>query len=376
MIINISRGKQFQQCRQKAYNWDELRLVPSRDAEPLLTGASYHAGVAVGFATGDWNAAVVETEKVYRKAIEGKVVLAEEKQMFEREIFIACEAVRQYSKHYISSDFTVLQPEVAFCIPLPNTLHHDWFSHRILFPFEDYDSCCIGYHFLDRHNEAGKTERVVKCPCGEEWTYENLVDRNWQCTCGKYIPRCIVPHYFKGRSDALISWNRMLWILEHKTAAQSQQYWWDKFILDIQLTGYLYGVWKSIGTMPNGVLVNKILKPRKNAADPRNIGFEREPYLRTEEDLVRFERQISAIADDYELAFRDPQHRIYMNTDSCLAYNRRCYYFDRCNRHNENREGEFAVRTPDYVEETYYEILGLPKPAGFSPAAEEPENGD
>jgi hypothetical protein len=287
-----------------------------------MTGGATHVGLAHLFATGDVTKAVELTEANYRKVLEGQVILKEEMEGLEREIYVAKSAVRRYAENYKHADFNVLWPEVEFRVPLPGTVHHCWFSHRLLHPDDTQP--------FDPFN----------CP------YPNQ--------------DCFHPHYFRGKTDAVIVWNRMIWLMEHKTSAQNQGFWWDQWLLDMQITGYIYGIWKATGTKPHGTLLNKINKPRKNAADPSNITFEREPYLRTEEDLLRFEKQITMIANDYETAFRTGN--IYMNTSACLDYNRRCYFMSRCSRHNEDQPGEFSVREPDYVELAYYDILGLPKP--------------
>jgi len=304
-----------------------------------MTGGSYHAGVAVLFAGGNTAEAVQAAEDSYAEALSGQVVLDAEKPLLQREITIARKAVELYCKHYQTEPFQVMHPEVDFTVAIPNTLHHCWFAHRLLHPDITYEKCY--YNFP------------------EHWGID-------------YPKECWQPHYLRGTTDALVSWNRMLWLLEHKTAAIDSQTWWDKWFLDLQITGYTYGVHKALGIRPQGVILNKINKPKKNESLAmwslkENI-FQREPILRADEDLVRFERQFTQVCDDYERAFR--LGHIYMNPDSCLNYNRRCYYFDMCRKHKETDTVNFRKREMDYVEAEYYKILNLepPKPPEATPA--------
>lgn len=316
MIINVSRAKGFMSCRQREYNWSELKLTSPRTAEPLMQGAGTHTGFAHVLATGKVEEAVALGEEEIRAEIKKGFYLSEELAELEKMIYLVKMSIRGFAANYAQGEYQVLMPEVTFCVPLPNSEHHCWFAHRLLHPEQPFELCTFS--------------------------------------------ACRIPHYFKGRTDAVIQWNRLIWLLEHKTAASNTQTWWDQWLLDMQGTGYIYGIARSTGTRPHGFLLNKVNKPRKNAADPTSITFEREPYLRTNEDLNRFEKQITMIAEDYETSFQ--LKRIYMNTQSCLDYNRRCYYHRLCMKHGAQEEGEFIHREPDYVELEYYKILGLPEP--------------
>jgi hypothetical protein len=334
MIINISRAKAFQQCRQYAYNWDELRLTSYREADPLVVGEGYHLGSEVISQSADVNAAVAATEKRMRERYAKSLILEEEKPDIERNIEWAKHAVSLWAENYDKADFRVLWPEVSGVVELPDTHHHCWFAHRKLnsdIPFED-------------------------CP-------NNKTD---------YTPPeaelgCWLPHHLAFRTDGVIEMYKHLWLLEQKTTSSTDRNnFWRKFELDHQVRGYVYGVWKKTGVLVDGVLINAIVKHNKQITvngrkkyqlDPTNIGFEREPILITKADLVDFENNIVKIANDYETAFRTGN--IYKNTASCFNYNRQCYYFDLCKRGGVEVEGEFRQRDPDYVEEGYYKLLNI-----------------
>jgi hypothetical protein len=325
MIINISRASQFQECRQKSDYYARQRLIPFTTADPLLLGGAYHDGLAQFFATGNIVSAIFHAEAKYREgyAKQEAFILPEERPMIERQVTWLTNSLAEFAKHYAAQDIQVIQPEVEFCVPLPGTEHHCSFFHQILHPGEG------GFPY----------------------------------TCAD--PRCVQPHYFRGKTDAVVSWLGRMWLFEHKTEARTGDGFFTKFLLDFQPTGYLYGIRQSIGLRPAGFVLNIIKKP--NAAfkgDPLSVvGFEREVYVRSDADLDRFETQLASLADDYEEAAFNPR-KVYMNTKSCMNWNRKCDYHDVCLNHGDvDLSTRFQVRpTWDYVEKAYYDILGLEAP--------------
>jgi hypothetical protein len=337
MIINVSRAKSFQACRQLAYNWDELRLKSHREADPLIIGEAYHLGSEVITKSADVNEAVKQAEARIRERMEGQLILPEERPNIERNIEFVKHAIVAFGEQYDKADFRVLWPEVNGCVPLPNTEHHCFFCHRLIFPSIPFESC-YGHNNSDENG----------------------------------LPKCYQPHYLKFRTDGIIEMYKRIWLLEQKTTSSTgRNNFWKKFNLDLQVRAYCYGVWKSTGMLVSGVLVNAIIKHSKQVTlngekkyqiDPTNVGFEREPIIVTQKDMEDTERELILIATDYEKAFANPTQGIYKNTNNCMAYNRVCEYWDRCLRFQENREGEFRLREMDYVEKQYYELMGLPAP--------------
>lgn len=318
MILNTSRGKQFQECRQKAWNWHELRLMSWREADALMTGEAFHVGIAHYFASQDVDASVRKAEARYRERLEGQMILPEEQVVIERQIELSKRMILEYTKYYKGEAIQILQPEVKFMIELPDTKHHCWFVHRLLHP-----------NFPD-----------------------NFCDD----------PKCEHPHYFTGRTDAVISWNNLIWLLEHKTAVNTGDIFYKRFKIDLQTTGYIYGIWKALGIRPHGFLLNVVKKPRKDVAqrDPFAISFEREPFIRDDKTLEDFEGDFIKLANDYEHAFATGN--IYKNPSSCTNYNRECYYLKRCENHQQSEPDEFRLRARDYVDLEYYKLLGLEVP--------------
>lgn len=324
MILNISRASTFQECRTKSMYYSKQRLAPFRVADPLLLGGSYHKGLAHMFAKKDPVGAILIAEKDYRDAYarQTSMILPEEKALIERNCTWMNNSLAEFSKHYNLQDVEVLQPEVEFCVPLPDTEHHCGFFHRILHPGESTEGC--------------------------------------------QDSRCIQPHWFKGKTDAVVQWKNNIWLFEHKTEARTGDVYFTRFLLDFQPTGYIYGIKQATGIRPAGFILNIIKKPNSQfKGDPLTVvGFEREAYIRSDADLDRFAGEFSSLADDFETAFFNPR-KAYMNTKACTGWGRKCEFHDICMNHGEfDLGGQFQIRPEwDYVELEYYKILGLPTPA-------------
>ena len=247
----------------------------------------------------------------------GQKLLPEEIPQTELMIEQAVHAVRKYAENFQEVNFEVLQPECQFLVPFPGTEHHCHFFHRILHPGIPNEGCTDS--------------------------------------------ECIHPHYLKGTADGVIQWNKMIWLLEHKTTSMTGGTYWKRWILDFQPTGYIYGIWKATGLRPHGFILSIVKKPQKRAKDQFLFGFEREPFIKSDAELAAFEKDFVQIAEDYEdMVIRE---RYYKNPKSCFNYNRACYYHTVCSRFDKPLEGEFTVRTPDYVDKEYYNILGVVYPS-------------
>lgn len=335
MIINISRSQFFQSCRRKEWFYDE-GYVQLGVTMPLTTGGAYHAGAAVLTAKRSREEALKAAENFYRDALAKiKLILPEEQVLHERNIELVKRMINAQAVQYEKDVWTVLKPEVEGLVPLPGTYHHCWWCHNLLYPNETRMS-----NWLDNQPNMCKD------------------------------PRCVQPHYLKFRTDAILLWNALVWIMERKTSGMKQSIFWDQWYLSHQLSGYVYGVRKTTNLPVSGVLLEKMPKPARNQ-DPFSFDYtpEREPYLRSEDDLVKFEREISAIATDFEAAqvrWKEGAHldaTFYRNPQSCINYNRRCDFWDCCKRPDGMpKPGEFRQRAKDYVELEYYKLLGLPIP--------------
>lgn len=340
MIANISRLKFFHTCKRKEFNFSFRHLHPKMEDLKLVTGEGWHVALADLLSGRTIEEAIHSGEKAFRDRLEGQMILPEERPEIEKQIETLQKGLRLYAGHYRFEEIQVLHPEVTFCVEIPNTYHHCWFFHRLLHPEIPFTECRGHmFHTFPMAPEDEKAEWISKFGC-------------------------IQLHRLKGRTDAVISWKDMVWLLEHKTTAYDPPSYYDQWRLDLQPTGYIYGIWKALGVRPHGFILNVIKKPTKRqSADA--IGFSREAYIKTEADLANFEVELIEMMNDYEsFAVRSNGQdatKWYKQpgNGSCLAYNRRCYFWDAClsNDDPEVLQNAFTQREKDYVEEEYETII-------------------
>lgn len=303
-------------------------IVPIKTAEPLMLGSAYHAGTAMLTAKRDLDLGVkTALDYMDEEFNKQKMILPEERTLHANNQRIMERMIKAQWSVWKTDAWTVLKPEVEFTVPVPGTEHHCHFIHALLVK--------VGYI------DPNLPEKVC-------------VD-----------PRCWQPIRLRGKTDAVLSWNSLIWIMERKTSGMKQEIFWDQWYLSHQISGYVYGVRKATGLPINGVILEKAPKPARNQ-NPLTFDYspEREPYLRSEADLQEFEDELIAIATDYEAAAASatPHRAFYRNPKSCCNYNRRCHFHATCKRGTGPQEGEFGKRELDYVELAYYDILGLPVP--------------
>lgn len=126
--------------------------------------------------------------------------------------------------------------------------------------------------------------RTPWTPLGQEIGGKVLVGtisvngRTWKC-------------YIQFRLDKLVNWNKQIWLVDHKTAAKLDLRDVAKYAMDVQMTAYSYAATKLLeaqgapgGLYPRiqGVIVDMLVKTKV----PQ---FHREPFFRTDEDLVEFQ---------------------------------------------------------------------------------------
>jgi len=193
--------------------------------------------------------------------------------------------------------------------------------------------------------------------------------------------RCYQPHRLVGKTDAVVSWNNNIWLDEYKTTSISGQQFWDQWQMDVQPTIYIWGIWKSLGIRPRGFLLNAINKPsegqlasynsRRKNGPPKEmsdyIGYSREAFLRTEQDLQRVENLMREICNEWEEEVMSGSDRMSHKTPfqinpgghSCMSYNRKCDYWSSCMAHDDPNELEaLSKRQEDYVDQKLVQLVG------------------
>jgi hypothetical protein len=151
------------------------------------------------------------------------------------------------------------------------------------------------------------------------------------------------------RTDELALQDKMLWIVDHKTAARLDPRDMLKYEMDLQMTAYVYAVTKHLKARCAGVIVNVLVKTMV----PQ---FHRERFIRTDEDLAEFEEEFVEIAREIKLRHKRVEEEgenwktvFYKNTNECFSYGT-CYFRDLCQRDTETRRLAFIKRGVDYVD--------------------------
>lgn len=346
MIINSSRAKLAKTCWRKTFNLYH-RLAGGQKTSSLVDGTAFHKGVAVGLATKDWEEGLKQARVSYDQEALTSNIPPEQGYLLEDHWDLVKEMVLLYKQHYEEEEYTILQPECEFDVALPGEKHH-----------------CIWLHWYDVEEDKEiwgppPADKILRHAVA--YPKHDLGDIHSQ---HEPCP-CFTHHRLAGRTDAVVKWQGNIWLVDHKTSAIQGQQFWDGFELDLQPTAYIWGIWKSIGLRPRGFVINHIFRPSEaqvaNWNSKRKSGsgktekdylkYERQPFLRSEEDLWRFEHDIVDLCNEWERRIVEGKFPMEQTQGACLSYNRRCDYFGACKAHdNPNEFIPFGVKTPDYVD--------------------------
>lgn len=356
MIINISRMKSFLLCKEKAFNIYHRRLSTSPTMN-MSGGSGFHRGVAVGLAERDWRKAEGEMLTTFKEEMRVEGPLPEEQPLWDQQAELLRAMLALYRINYEQEKYQVVQPECEFTVELPHSGHNCIWLHHL-----ENTSTTVG---LTRYEERwgppswqAILEGRVASPHGR-----------WDHSCS-----CYQPHRLTGKTDAIVVWNGFLWLLEHKTTSILGQPFWDEWLLNIQPTGYMWGVKRALGIEPKGFVVNAMYRPSENQVrswnDKRKSGphkaaadyikFERQAFTRTQEDLDYFERQLRWVCDEWEeriISGRWPMSNIQ---GACMLYNRLCDFHGVCLAHGSPESlDSFLQGEPDYVMKQQQELLQI-----------------
>lgn len=333
MIINSSRAAEFLLCKKKAFN-DVHRGLRGPKTFSLIDGSAMHRGIAYGLAKKDWEGALKEAERGFEEdKAQIKALPEEEAFIFDNHLKLVKRMVECYKDSYQEEQFQVLQPECEFDVVLPGAYHNCIWMHHI-------ETCGQGqinpYGFEEKWG-VPNSEAIL-----EGRIYSPHTTPAEDCECWQ-------PHRLVGKTDAVVLWNRAIWLLEHKSSADNSEDWWTDFRLTIQPTIYIYGIWKHLGLKPNGVLVNRITKPsegqvknwnnkRKDHSQDKDvvdyITYGREAFLRTDEDLARVEQQMIDLCNEWEACIVSGKFSMSNIPLVCRQYNKLCTYHGMCTSHD------------------------------------------
>lgn len=373
MIINISRAKQRLLCRKKSFNTYHRGLTEPNKSMNLVDGSAFHKGVAHGLATKDWEGAFVEAKASFIKEQEGVIQLpGTEWQMYDH--WTLCEKMIQcYADAFKDQGIQVIQPECEFEVELPGTRHNCiWIHHLELSPDVHLNTPPTTSNSMEKWGPPDPKailEGRVKSPHYWSAHYSQgpvIAEDPTLCKCWQ-------PHRFVGKTDAIVVWMGNIWLLEHKTTSISGEQFWTQWRLDIQPTGYIYGIQKALNTKVSGFILNAINKPsegqvanwnKKRKSGPDKgivdyIGYSREAFLRSPEDLLRFEHELITLCNDWERDIVSGSFPMSPLAGICNQYNRTCEFHSMCTCHDAQSEIEaLGQRRVDYVDEKLIQLAG------------------
>ncbi len=292
----------------------------------------------------------------FEEEMKGVALLPElEFQLEDHKVLIE-KMIQCYQEAFADQGIQVVQPECEFDVPLEGTEHNCIWLHHGEYIVTDHNTTLVE-QFGPPSPEAILERRVAPAH-----------DRDPSCFCWQ-------PHRFVGKTDAVVVWMNNIWLLEHKTTAISGEQFWSQWRLDIQPTGYIYGIQKATGTRVSGFILNAINKPseaqvsawnKKRKYGPEKgvvdyISYSREAFLRSKEDLERFERELIQACGDWE---RDIVRGVFPHdgfaNKGCQQYNRLCEYHSLCSCHDSQLELEALVpKSRDYVDVKMLRLAGL-----------------
>lgn len=356
MDLNISRIKKYIMCSEAAFQLYHEHRTGGVRPTALVMGTAYHAGFAEWQVSHDWAATVRAAEVAYNK--EGRNHAIDTKLDFD---FIAnweiVKSMLEVSKEQ-RQKITMLQPECEFSLAIPGSEHND-----------------ITVHWMERIDHEGKTGSITHSHSEyvERWGMPDplaIRERRVHSPHHNHTEDCDCwrPHTLYGKVDGVISIDGKIWLQEHKTTSMMDQKFWDQWYLDLQLTAYVYAMWKTLGTKPAGVMLNAVRKPtdaqvaqwtKNNGKSMKDyLGYQSQFFARTEADCERFERQFIALADKWEYDILHGTFVMEPGQGHCYAYNRRCDYFDMCHTHQDEVYTELLqTRQPDYVDNARAQTL-------------------
>jgi len=148
--------------------------------------------------------------------------------------------------------------------------------------------------------------------------------------------------FLRFRIDNLVAWERMVWLVDYKTMAKLDPRELLKYEMDLQVTAYTYAASKVLKTRVAGMIVDALVKTKI----PQ---FERETFVRTDEELDEFVRDFVLYAREIESAGSAVEH-FPKNPKECFRYGT-CPYRELCLRDTEVRRAIYDRRRPDYVDD-------------------------
>lgn len=345
MIITSSRASSTK-CWRRALNTWHRDLEAPRSMN-LVDGSGVHDAIAHGLATRDWVAALEVAKEKFDESVKNSTIPEEQTYLIGDHWDMVVALVQCFAENVQHEPYQVVQPECAIDVPLPRSEHNCiWLHHEER----------VSGDWVEKWGRPDPTailERRIRSP------HNISVQDGWGTPQGgKQVPdhlcKCWQPHRIVGQTDAIVTWERNLWLLEHKTTSVTGEMFWAQWELDLQPSIYLYGIWKTLGIQPRGIILNALSKPserqvaawnsKRKSGAPKSasdyIKYERQCFLRSTEDLLRIEKEMTALCNEWEWRILQGDFRPALMKGVCTEYGRRCDFHTPCTNHEE--EGSFA----------------------------------
>jgi hypothetical protein len=344
VILNISRAKELLKCPRSAFNRYHLNMSGERSMN-LVDGGAFHKGIAEGQAKRDWQEALIEAKKQFNTDLSAANLMPEEDFLADAHWQVVKKGIELYKENWQDFGMTVVQPECSFDVEIPGTEHNDVTLHWVDPNGDEHWGMPDPTSILARAVGTPHSRPDPSCPC-----YRS--------------------HRLVGRVDGILSWQGYFWLQEHKTTSIIDDRFWNQWQLDLQPTGYIYGVHKATGIRPRGVVFNAIYKPsesqianwnsKRKHGPPQGVTdymkYERQIFLRDDASLRQFERDFTSYCDEWEWRILTGRFPLAPLNGHCYNYNRQCDFHFGCS----NPETDFQTpysREADYVDDTRQQLL-------------------
>ena len=155
---------------------------------------------------------------------------------------------------------------------------------------------------------------------------------------------------YVGKIDLPVEWDGQLWIMEHKTTASMRSNFFDQFMLDKQLIGYILAVEAYMGKECTGSVINalEVWKPVQKVSAKTKAPFDhfaRCPITKSKEAKENFKLNVKRIVRDIEWCKENDEWYGTECKHACIFYFKKCPYFDLCfYGENERTLKNFEVR--------------------------------
>lgn len=148
---------------------------------------------------------------------------------------------------------------------------------------------------------------------------------------------------YVGRLDLLATWDKIMYVTDHKTKSRITDNFIRGFKLDAKMSSYMWAVSELMQEPVHKGMINTVLVANNITRD----SFSRFETSRTMSDIAQWEDNALRILDD--ISHDSARDFFPMNSQACFSYNRECEYYRICTAtaHPENAIAAFYDVRPE-----------------------------